>query len=242
MSNLSNREKYLIIAIGILAVIYVYYSFFLSPVMNKIKIEKSKVDAYNTQLQNINEMKTTNKKLSNELDTLKEKNNKNSIALPNFEKNPEIAYKLKAIADANKVSIVNVNLSQPTTYSRTSSNTSSNNTNNSQQSSTGNSSNANSAVVTAKPGSLLSIPVSVGITGDYDGIMNFISSIEKEERLSIINSINLSSQGTGGSSNLGSNSITTTITLDYFYIAPSAKDKVEYDFNKGNYGKDNPFK
>lgn len=242
MSNLSNREKYLIIAIGILAVIYVYYSFFLSPVMNKIKVEKSKVDAYNTQLKNINVMKTDNKKLSNELDTLKEKNNQNSMALPNFERNPEIAYKLKAMADANKVSIVNVNLSQPTAYSQNSSNTSNSNTNNSQNNNTNTSSNA---TVTAKPGSLLSIPVNLSVNGDYSGIVNFISSIEKDERISIINSINLGSQtagANGGSLNSASNSITANITLDYFYIAPSAKDKVEYDFNKGSYGKDNPFK
>lgn len=239
MSNLSNREKYLIIVIGVLAVIYVYYSFFLSPVMNKIKAEKSKVDVYNTQLKNINAMKTDNKKLSNELDTLKEKNNQNSMALPNFERNPEIPYKLKAMADSNKVSISNINLSQPTAYSQTSSNTPSNNTNNSPQNNTNSSSN----MVTAKPGSLLSIPVNLSVTGDYDGIINFISSIEKAERLSVINSINLSSQSTGGSPNSSLNSnITATITLDYFYIAPSSKDKVEYDFNKGNYGKDNPFK
>lgn len=238
MSNLSNREKYLIIAIGILAVIYVYYSFFLSPVMNKIKVEKSKVDAYNTQFKNINVMKTDNKKLSTELDTLKEKNNQNSMALPNFERNPEIAYKLKAIGDTNKVNISNINLSQPTAYSQTSSNVPSNNTNNSQQNNASSSSN----VVTAKPGSLLSIPVNLSVNGDYDGIVNFISSIEKDERLSVINSINLSSQGTSGSSNSGSNSITATIMLDYFYIVPSEKDKVEYDFNKGNYGKDNPFR
>ncbi|WP_010239285.1 hypothetical protein [Clostridium arbusti] len=237
MNNLSRREKYLIVIIGVLAIIYVYYSFFLSPVINKIKIEKSTVDSYNVQLKNINEMKASNMKLINELDDLKEKNNKNSIALPNFEKNPEITYKLKTMADTNKVNISNVNMSQPITYSQSSSNTSNNSTNSSQQSNTNNSNNSNSVVVTAKPGSLLSIPVSITINGDYDGIMNFISSIEKDDRLSIMNTVSLDSGNSGNSSE-----ITTIITLDYFYIAPSAKDKVEYDFNKGEYGKDNPFK
>jgi type IV pilus assembly protein PilO len=234
VNNLSRREKYLIVIIGVLAIIYVYYSFFLSPVINKIKIEKSTVDSYNVQLKNINGMKASNMKLINELDDLKEKNNKNSIALPNFEKNPEITYKLKTMADTNNVNISNVNMSQPITYSQSSSNTSNNSTNSSQQSNTNNSSNSNSVVVTAKLGSLLSIPVSITINGDYDGIMNFISSIEKDERLSIMNTVSLDSQS--------SNGITTIITLDYFYIAPSANDKVEYDFNKGDYGKDNPFK
>lgn len=239
MNNLSKRERYLIAIIGILAVFYIYYSFFLSSMINKIKAEKFIVDTYNTQLQNINEIESTNKKLNNELTDLKEKNSKNSIALPNFERNPEIAYKLNTMANSNKVTINNINLAQPTTYSKTSSNTLTNNTNNSQQSSTTNSSSANSVVVTAKPGSLLSIPVNLSVTGDYDGIINFISSIEKDERISIMNSINLTSQS---SNNGTANGITASITLDYFYIVSSTKDKVEYDFNKGSYGKDNPFK
>ncbi|MDF2502998.1 GspMb/PilO family protein [Clostridium sp.] len=242
MNNLSKREKYLIVVIGVLAVIYVYYSFFLSTVINKIKAEKSMVNTYNVQLQNINEMKVSNKKLSNELDTLKEENNKNSMALPSSERDPEIVYNLKTVADANKVNISNVNMSQPTSYSQTSSNTSNSNTNNSQNNNANSSSNT---TVTAKPGSLLSIPVNLSVTGEYDGIVNFISSIEKDGRLSTINSINLGSQGTGaagGSQNSASNSITASIALNYFYIVPSANDKIEYDFNKGSYGKDNPFK
>lgn len=230
MNNLSKREKYLMLVIGILAVIYVYYSFFLSSVIDNIKTEKSAVASYNKQLQNINEMKASNKKLIGELDALKEKNNKNSIALPNFEKDPEIAYKLKSIADTNKVNISNLSLFQPTTYSQSSSSNSSNNTNNSQSNNTNTSNNT----VNAKAGSLLSIPVSLSVNGEYDGIMKFISSIEKDERISVINTINLGSQGDSG--------ITAAITLDYFYVAASENDKVEYDFNKGDYGKDNPFK
>ncbi|AJA47559.1 hypothetical protein CPAST_c14840 [Clostridium pasteurianum DSM 525 = ATCC 6013] len=225
MNNLSKREKYLIVIIGILAVIYLYYNFFLSSVIDNIKAEKSAVTAYNTQLQNINEMKASNQKLIRQLDDLKEKNNKNSIALPNFEKNPEIAYRLKSIADANKVNISNVSLSQPTTYSQSSNTTSSSsNSNNSQ----------NNNTVNAKPGSLLSIPVNLSVNGEYDGIIKFISSIEKDERISIINTINLGSQDGNG--------ITATITLNYFYVTASDKNKAEYDFNKGDYGKDNPFK
>lgn len=236
--NLSKREKYLVILIAVLAIFYAYYSLFLSPMLNKIKNEKSKVETYILQLNNINSIKNTNKTLNVELKNLREKNDENLKTLPDFEKNPEIAYKLKAMADGNKVTIDNINFSELTIYNPSSS-TSGNNV---QQNN--NSSNDNNSVKTSannfQNGSLINIPVNLTVVGSYDGLLNFVSAIEKGDRISIIDTIKLTSQFNGISSS--STDITADITLDYFYINSSTTNKLDYDFNKGTYGKDNPFK
>lgn len=238
MVNLSKREKYLVILIAVLAIFYAYYSLFLSPMLNKIKNEKSKVETYILQLNNINSIKNTNKTLNVELKNLREKNDENLKTLPDFEKNPEIAYKLKAMADGNKVTIDNINFSELTIYNPSSS-TSGNNV---QQNN--NSSNDNNSVKTSannfQNGSLINIPVNLTVVGSYDGLLNFVSAIEKGDRISIIDTIKLTSQFNGISSS--STDITADITLDYFYINSSTTNKLDYDFNKGTYGKDNPFK
>lgn len=231
--NLSKRERYLIILIAILAAFYLYYSLFLSPILNKIKDEKSKVETYTFQLNNINLVKNTNKTLNVELKNLKEKNEENLNTLPDFERNPEIAYKLKSIADNNKITLNNINFSDPAIYNNSA------NSSNTQQNNNSSSNEVKSSVTNFPKGSLLNIPVNLRVVGSYDNLLKFVAAIENGDRISIINTIKLDLQTNDTNS---TDIIITDITLDYFYINSSTTDKPDYDFNKGTYGKDNLFK
>lgn len=233
MLNLSKRERYLIILIAILAAFYLYYSLFLSPILNKIKDEKSKVETYTFQLNNINLVKNTNKTLNVELKNLKEKNEENLNTLPDFERNPEIAYKLKSIADNNKITLNNINFSDPAIYNNSA------NSSNTQQNNNSSSNEVKSSVTNFPKGSLLNIPVNLRVVGSYDNLLKFVAAIENGDRISIINTIKLDLQTNDTNS---TDIIITDITLDYFYINSSTTDKPDYDFNKGTYGKDNLFK
>lgn len=233
MLNLSKRERYLIILIAILAAFYLYYSLFLSPILNKIKDEKSKVETYTLQLNNINLVKSTNKTLNLELKNLKEKNEENLNRLPEFERNPEIAYKLKSIADNNKVTLNNINFSDPAIYNNSA------NSSNEQQNNNSSSNEVKSSVTNFPKGSLLNIPVNLRVVGSCDDLLKFVAAIENGDRISIINTLKLDLQTNGTNS---TDIIITDMSLDYFYINSSTTDKPDYDFNKGTYGKDNLFK
>lgn len=215
MKSLSKREKVLIIVMLACGLFYGYFSLFLKPILNEYSKLNSNINAYKIQLNYINAANLNNKKLENNLPDLEKKLNDAMKLLPSSERNPEISYNIKQFADKNKVIINEITFGKQSNYSEAS------------QVSTGNS----HEISKESSNNLMYLPATVTVSGDYTSIINFIASIENENRIAYINSVNFTVAG---------NTLQANINTNFYFVNGTMQDN--YDFNKGSYGKDNLFK
>ena len=73
--------------------------------------------------------------------------------------------------------------------------------------------------------------VNISLTGEYKNIINFIKNIENYSRISDVSNISLS-PGEGTMLNV-------SLTANFYNL--NYKEKENYDFNNGTYGKENSF-
>jgi type IV pilus assembly protein PilO len=200
MKRLSKREKILLTVCMTLIIIYAYYSFFLTPILKKITVLHEQIDKDNVAINNINIVKSQNKKQNEQLQSIQVKYTDASKALPTSEKNPEITSEIKKLADNNKIIINSIDLGKSSEYKN--------------QSVT-----ANNKAATKKDelsngvsGKLMITPVTLNITGDYLNMIDFISSIEQDKRIVEINTLNISTDS--------NNAMQATININYYYLDP----------------------
>ncbi|MEG0297725.1 MAG: type 4a pilus biogenesis protein PilO [Clostridium sp.] len=74
--------------------------------------------------------------------------------------------------------------------------------------------------------SLNNYTIGLSVKGDYNNILAFVRKLEEDKRIVDVKSISSSKE-------------TATITLSYF--VSGTIDQEDYDFNSGDYGKENPF-
>jgi Tfp pilus assembly protein PilO len=216
MKKLSRQEKILVIVTAVLVVFYGYYRLFYSPFQSRYTVVKQQVDKARDTVDNINLVSASNKKQKEQLTKLQASYEETAKALPTSERNPEITYDIKRLADSSKVTINTITLGKGILYNQTA------NTNN------------DSAQNTTVNGRLMTIPVSLGISGDYLTIMDFIAAIENDKRIAEVNTINISAKSGA--------IFQANITANYYYLEFNSSEETKYDFNKGSYGKDNLFK
>ncbi len=214
MKSLSKREKILVIAMLSIAIFYAYYKLFLSPAISEIMHLKSVVSSYNNQLQQLRLTSDSNKKLDTQLQEKEKKFEESTKVLPQSAREPEVAYNLKAMADGSKVKVDNISFGQPASSAAT-------------QQSNGQNNNTNSQT------GVMTLPVTLLVTGDYNSIISFTSSIESGGRLAEIETLNISQ---------GSSLLQANINVNFYYVNGTESNSDKFDFNHGTYGKDNLFK
>lgn len=225
MNSLAKREKILIIIVAGLILMYVYVTFFLNPLNIKIGNEKQLLTKKTEEYSSIEKLVSSNKSNNKKLDTIKKKFDESVKALPKNEKNPEIAYNLNTLASKSSVVINSVTFGQIADSSGNKSATTNNNTN-----TITNTNNVNSSSE-----KLMYVPVNVIVSGAYPSIVNYINNIEKDTRISEIESVSISSNATDKSV------LQCTLVLNYYFTAGNSKDQPDYDINSGDSGKDNLF-
>lgn len=223
MKNLSKREKFLIATLLILAFGYAYVTLLLLPIIKGINSTSSNINKYNNEIK----IQTSNKAIleskKKSLDDIKNKLKELSIAIPEDERNPELAYNLKSEADKTKVSVTSVSVGQPAPLDAKNSTQNDGGNNNTPQ---------------ALAGRIMIIPVSVQVNGNYNSIVNFIASVENGKRVAEVSDVNLS----GGSAANAQSAVQAAINIRFYYIEGGDKRDTKYDFNNGSYGKDDLFK
>jgi type IV pilus assembly protein PilO len=177
------------------------------PIINGIVVSKANIDKYNDEINSQVLNSLVVQKDKKQLEELKTNIDKSLAAFPQDERNPEIAYDIKAISNNCNVLLGAINFGQAAEYSL-------------QQ----------GAKVSNK---LMSVPVTLQVSGDYRNITNFISKIENDSRMAVVDTTALS--GTEGL-------LQSSISVNYLYMPSQNMIDTEYDFNNGTYGKDNLFK
>lgn len=219
MSSLSKREKVLIGVMLLCVVFYGYIKLLLNPIIDNLNEVNSTVNTYKSQLNLLNTASSDNKMLEKKLEDLQTRLADAVKALPLSERSPEAAFNIKQFADSSKVKLNSLTFGQAMDYS---SKTQSNANNNSSSADQNNSASK-----------LMYLPVTISVTGDYNSIINFISSIENGNRIAEISSADFTnSTGT----------LQATIIANFYFTTNGSSDNYDYDFNKGSYGKDDLFK
>lgn len=222
MKKLTKREKIMIMTASILLFIYAYFRLLLLPIITDIRSTISNVYTLSETLKTQNLSKNINEQNKKKLEELKTKLSETFITLPESERSPEIAYDLKAIADENGIIINSLSFSEGAAV---------------------NNAGQGNLEDQSVPQALLSgvdaaynimlVPVALQVTGEYRNVLNFIHSIESNERIAEISSVAMGD---------GENAVTSSININYVYIGGLIRQDVQYEFNKGTYGKDNLFK
>ena len=228
MRSITKREKYLIIILGLALVVFGYSRFFLMPVLDNIKTSQQNVDNYKIQVNELKNMAISNIRLRKNLEAVEVKYTEALKHLPAFEKDPEIAYNVKSMADQSQVKINSIVLSDSILYLEGAANqTVVNNTNPPENNST-------EASNTMAPGGekIYSVPVSINASGSsYTNVMDFVNLIETDPRIAVVNTLNIVKQ----------QNISLTMNFVYLFTLDNTNEKLTYDFNNGIYGKPNPF-
>lgn len=227
MKELSTREKILLGILAVVIVLFIYFKYIFSPVLDNIISTKSNIKKYKADISLIESTKILNEKQKVELEQLREQFLSAAMALPPIERNPEIIYNLKPLLDSNGIILNSASFGEPSQFTETQSNMGTQNGGNSQS----NSSNNASKPVVEK---LMAVPVNLSISGDYINIVNFISAVEKDKRIAEIGDVSIS----GGSNG----KLQASVSISYFYADTANKGETIYEFNKGSYGKPDPFK
>lgn len=222
MNSLGKREKILLWVLGAVVFFYIYFTFFLNPLLKMMDISKANIEKHKIEVQRVRNAKSIIANQREEIAKLQVELLQKMKIIPQMERNPEIAYNLKKLGDKNGVVIDSLGIGEPSEFSKAPENQRENN----------NSQNEEEKKV--KSQRVYMVPVTISANGGYAPIMNYILSIEGDERISKIQSIGLNSDSQGGGLNV-------SINLEYYYTDRVNEDAVEYDFNEGSYGKGNLF-
>lgn len=222
MENLSKREKLLVILLACLIVLYVYLKFFLNPINDKIKAQTQVLNDKKTEYASMEKLKVSNVKNEKKLQQIKNKFDESVKALPKNERNPEISYNINSLAIKNKVNVNTVAFGQIADYSA--------------GKKVNNADNATSKNTEGNNQKLMLVPVTVVISGDYSSMVNFINSIENDNRITEIESVSISSKSEK------QNGLQCNLLLNYYFSTGSDKDQPTYNIKGDNPGKENLFK
>ncbi|MFA9399051.1 MAG: hypothetical protein ACERKV_12420 [Clostridiaceae bacterium] len=215
MSKLSKNEKILLVILGVAIVIYLYYTFFLTPVLNTISTSKENITSYNTELDSLSAKEVETGKMETQYDELKVQYDGITKRYPKFEKVPQIAYDIKIIADKNNIELTTASFGEKSKVGDDSTTETTN----------------NNSVSTVPE--LYFVPLTMNISGSYINAKAFIKDLENETRSSRIVSSTM---------NADENEINVSIISNMYFITdPNNTDDNSYDFNNATYGKSDLF-
>lgn len=229
MSDLSRREKLLVIGGMILVIFYLYFNFFLKPIDQKIKIVNQNINDKKIEYDSIEKLKISNISNAKKLEVIKKKYNEAVKVLPVNERNPEISYSINIFAIKNNINLISVAFGKGVEY------TSESSVSNSVTPTGKTNINVLDASIASINQKLMFAPVTIVINGNYLSTLSFISNIEEDDRLAEIVNINMSStQGI-------INALQSTIVLNYYFTKGTAKNPPIYKFKDDKAGKNNLF-
>ncbi|SMC24415.1 Pilus assembly protein, PilO [Clostridium acidisoli DSM 12555] len=211
MDKLSKREKIEIAAIVVILVVFVYFKFIISPIMQKNSELGSSISALNDKYNNILALENENGSYNTAIKNIKSKYNTSVKGIPMQLKDAEIENTLSKFCTKEQLTLSSINYNSQSNQTSASSNKSDNKSDNS---------------------IVVKLPVSITISGSYKSILNLISDMEKDTRVFKVGDFSITSGESSGSEK-------ATISGVYYYINGSTKP--DYDFNNGNYGKTDLF-
>jgi Tfp pilus assembly protein PilO len=202
VKNLSKNDKLILIGLSFIVGLFLYYQFLLNPLLNKISDIKLSIEQNQTLAEEISNMERSNRLMAKSIEELKVEYEKFKQSLPIELRDPEIQTMLNFEALNSKVKINNLNFGEGKPVSLEDK-------------------QANVNAKEVEKGSLMVVPVTINLQGDYVSAMNYIVTLEKSERISEVKTINIVKSPEG--INLG-------VIINYYYVAGDEKDKQELDY------------
>lgn|GEM_PF-4504002 len=164
MQKITQKDKKILIILGIVVVFLIYFQFILMPSLKSISESKGIINDLNAKLDQMNLTKIQNISMKKKLKKLSKDYDSSQSKLPVNERNPEIEYDLQTMASNNNVIISRINFSNPEVFND----------------------NKNS---TNKNSNLIEIPVDIKVIGSSnDNVMAFLKAFESADRISQIKS------------------------------------------------------
>lgn len=208
MSKLGRREKILLFVLGFVILVYSFYSFYLVPELDKINNVKGSINAYEKQIEQINQAKKINSKLKTELLALIITTKDVFLTIPEMERNPEIAYNIKQLSDQNITQLHSLSFDQISQY-------------NDIPPSNEEKSTTEKTVINY---GIYKVPIAISISGNYETLMEFLASVENHKRISSIKSLTITSN---------EKELDANINIDFYYSNRISTTELDYEFNDG---------
>lgn len=206
MQKITQKDKKILIVLGVVIVFLVYFQFILMPSLNSISKDKSTMNDLNLKLNQMNLTKIQNISMKKKLKKIAKEYDASQSKLPVNERNPEIEYDIQNMVSSSSVTVSSITFSDPETFNESGNNKGS----------------------ADKKGNLVKIPVDIKVNGSSNGnIVAFLKAFESSNRISQIESSDITL-------NKDKNSLTLYIKANYFYVSNKNKDNVKYDFASGN--------
>lgn len=174
MDKLSKREKIEIAAIVVILVVFVYFKFIISPIMQKNSELSSSISALNDKYNNILALENENGSYNTAIKNIKSKYSTSVKGIPMQLKDAEIENTLSKFCTKEQLTLSSINY-------------------NSQSNQTSASSNKSDNSIVVK------LPVSITISGSYKSILNLISDMEKDTRVFKVGDFSITSGESAGS-------------------------------------------
>lgn len=207
MNRLKKREKILLFIMVFVILAYVFYRFYLMAELDKINNVKGSINAYQKQVEQINDSKQINSKLNKELVELKTTLKDVFLTIPEMERNPEIAYNIKQLSDKNITQLHSLSFGQVSQYNDISPSNEENSTEEETDINYG----------------IYKVPIAINITGNYETLMKFLTSVENHKRISSIQSLTIAT--------IEQKELDVNINLDFYYADKISTTELDYEFN-----------
>lgn len=166
LDKLSHKEKILLLIVGILAVFFVYYNYFILPTTDKLALLESEVETLRNQNLSYENIEGNIVIKEKEYNELKNRYDESAKALPKVDRYPELSKDLNELVNKNSILLANITMLKGQVYQQ----------------------EQNPQEITTTE-ALNTQQVTLSLRGQFTSILNFVNDLENGVRVCEINSI-----------------------------------------------------
>lgn len=235
MKPLKKSEKVLlgVLCVLLIALILTKLRISIFPYRSEAKSLEHKVENTQKRLRYAKKVENNiGEKISN-LDSLKKQLDKAAKKVPTEARTPEIGYDIKKLAKKFDLELNDISFGEENTTSKDDVNEVSNQIKDVADKINETTKDNSETKVQDESETISKVPVSFNILGDYGEILDFVKALEEQDRLCKVRGIALSND----------KKYNISMTVDFFFSELDYdSEKASYEFNEGDYGKENMFK
>lgn len=166
LDKLSHKEKILLLTVGILAVFFVYYNYFILPTTDRLALLELEVESLKNQNLSYENIEGNIVIKEKEYNELKNKYDESAKALPKVDRYPELSKDLNELVNKNSIQLANITMLKGQVYQQ----------------------EQNPQEITTTE-ALNTQQVTLSLRGQFTSILNFVNDLENGVRVCEINSI-----------------------------------------------------
>lgn len=172
--TLTKKDKILLIGLGIVIILLLYFQFIISPSLKSISNVKDTIESNKNKLSELENKKVQNALLKKSINKLKAQYDGNKGDITQGTKDGDISTSLVSLVNKNKLKLTSINYGQGANYSGSTNNGTA-------------AGNANAAI-----GQIMQMSATLAVSGNLDDINNFVADLEHTDRLNTISNVSVS--------------------------------------------------